>query len=58
MSVWGKVRSKFLGKQECRCIVVGLDGSGKTTIVTRLKNGRVEDSEIIRAPQPPHKCSS
>jgi len=45
--MWGVVRSRFLGRQECRVIVVGLDGSGKSTIVSRLKNGRVEDSEII-----------
>jgi ADP-ribosylation factor-like protein 1 len=45
----GAIRSKFLGRQECRVIVIGLDGSGKTTIVHRLKHGKLDDSEIIRA---------
>ena len=26
-----------MGKDECRVLVVGLDGAGKTTIVKRLK---------------------
>jgi len=43
----GAIRSKFLGRQECRVIVIGLDGSGKTTIVHRLKHGKLDDSEII-----------
>ena len=40
--------TKFLGREECRVIVVGLDGGGKTTIVHRLKHGSVDDSEVIR----------
>ena len=44
---WGQLRTRFLGKDECRVIVVGLDGCGKTTIVHRLKHGKLEDSEII-----------
>lgn len=43
------LRAKFLGRDECRVIVVGLDRSGKTTIVHRLKHGKLDDSEIIRA---------
>ena len=43
------LRAKFLGRDECRCIVVGLDGGGKTTFVHRLKHGKLDDSEIIRA---------
>ena len=42
------LRTRFLGRDECRVIVVGLDGSGKTTIVYRLKHGKLHDSEIIR----------
>ena len=61
--MWGVVRSRLLGRQECRVIVVGLDGAGKSTIVTRLKHGRVEDSEIIRASarctnSPPEACAA
>ena len=40
-------RARFLGRDECRVIVVGLDGCGKTTIVHRLKHGKLDDSEII-----------
>ena len=36
-----------MGKDECRVLVVGLDGAGKTTIVTRLKYGVSEDKEVI-----------
>ena len=43
-------RAKFLAREECRVIVVGLDGAGKTTIVHRLKHGKLDDSEIIREP--------
>ena len=43
----GAIRAKFLGRPECRVIVVGLEGSGKTTIVYRLKHGKLTDSEII-----------
>ena len=43
----GAIRAKFLGRDECRVIVVGLEGSGKTTIVYRLKHGKLTDSEII-----------
>ena len=46
-NAWSKIRSKMLSKNECRAIVVGLDGSGKTTIVYRLKHGKVENSNII-----------
>jgi len=46
-SMFSAFYTKFLGREECRVIVVGLDGSGKTTIVYRLKNGIVDDSEII-----------
>ena len=45
--MWDKLRSKFMGKQECRVLVVGLDGSGKSTIVQRLKYGKTEESEVI-----------
>lgn len=45
--MWDKLRSKFMGKQECRVLVVGLDGSGKSTIVQRLKHGKTEESEVI-----------
>jgi small GTP-binding protein len=41
------VYAKFLGRDECRVIIVGLDGSGKTTIVYRLKHGKLQDSQII-----------
>ena len=41
------LRAKFLGRDECRVIIVGLDGGGKTTIVHRLKHGKLQDSEII-----------
>lgn len=41
--------AKFLGRDECRVIVVGLDGAGKSTIVYRLKHGKLNhDSQIIR----------
>ena len=43
----GAIRAKFLDRPECRVIVVGLEGSGKTTIVYRLKHGKLTDSEII-----------
>lgn len=36
-----------MGKQECRVLVVGLDGAGKTTIVQRLKYGVSDDMEVI-----------
>ena len=36
-----------MGKAECRVLVVGLDGAGKTTIVQRLKYGVSEDMEVI-----------
>ena len=50
------VYAKFLGRDECRVIIVGLDGSGKTTIVYRLKHGKLQDSQIIRAhPASPHQ---
>jgi len=45
--MWGAIKSKFMGRQECRVIVCGLDGSGKTTIVHRLKHGQLDDSEIV-----------
>ena len=45
--MWDKLRSKFMGKQECRVLVVGLDGSGKSTIVQRLKYGKTDESEVI-----------
>jgi len=43
----GRIRSKFLGRQETRVIVVGLAGCGKSTIVYRLKHGKLDESEII-----------
>ena len=39
--------SKFLGKQEMRCLMLGLDGTGKTSILYRLKHGKITESEII-----------
>ncbi|KAL1518520.1 hypothetical protein AB1Y20_002809 [Prymnesium parvum] len=46
--MWGAVRSQFLGRQrECRAVVVGLDGAGKTSIVSRLKNGHLDEKKII-----------
>lgn len=42
-----RIRSSFLGRDETRVLVVGLDQSGKTTIVYRLKNGKVQPSDII-----------
>jgi len=42
-----KLRATFNGRAETRVIVVGLDGSGKTTIVYRLKHGKLQDSQII-----------
>jgi len=46
-SMLAAFRAKFLAREECRVIVVGLDGAGKTTIVHRLKHGKLDDSEII-----------
>ena len=43
------LRAQFLGRDETRVIVVGLDGSGKTTIVYRLKSGNLSTSDVIRA---------
>jgi len=45
--MWHKLRAHFIGKQECRVLVVGLDGAGKTTIVQRLKCGVSDESEVI-----------
>ena len=46
--MWDKLRAKFMGKQETRVLVVGLDGAGKSTIVQRLKYGQtMDDSEVI-----------
>ena len=42
-----RLRAQFMGKDECRVLVVGLDGAGKTTIVQRLKYGVSEDMEVI-----------
>ena len=42
------LRSKFLGKQETRVLLIGLDGAGKTTILHKLKYGKVIETEIIR----------
>ena len=36
-----------MGKDECRVLVVGLDGAGKTTIVQRLKYGVSDDKEQV-----------
>lgn len=41
------LRNHFLGKPEARVVLVGLDGSGKTTILHRLKHGKVVESEIV-----------
>ena len=49
------LRNKFLGRQECRVIVAGLDGAGKTSIVHRLKFGKLDDTEIIRTR--PHRAA-
>jgi len=46
-SFMASLRNMFLHRDECRVVVVGLDGSGKTTIVHRLKHGKLDDSEII-----------
>jgi len=43
-SLLSSLRANFLGRDECRVIVVGLDGSGKTTIVYRLKHGKIEET--------------
>ena len=46
--VMSLLRGKFLGKPETRVLVLGLDESGKSTIVYRLKHGKVDETEIIR----------
>lgn len=33
--------SKFLGKQDVRILMVGLDGAGKTTVLYKLKLGEI-----------------
>jgi GTPase SAR1 family protein len=48
-SLLSSLRANFLGRDECRVIVVGLDGSGKTTIVYRLKHGKIEETHRTRA---------
>ena len=53
-AVMTSLRTKFLGKAEARVLFVGLDGGGKSTILYRLKNGTVNESEIIRAPRTAH----
>ena len=53
-AVMTSLRTKFLGKAEARVLFVGLDGGGKSTILYRLKNGTVNESEIIRAPRAAH----
>ena len=45
--VMSLLRGKFLGKPETRVLVLGLDESGKSTIVYRLKHGKVDETEII-----------
>ncbi len=41
------LRSRFLGKLEARVLIVGLDGSGKSTILHRLKYGVVDPTAVI-----------
>mmetsp|Transcript_1955 Transcript_1955/g.4349 ORF Transcript_1955/g.4349 Transcript_1955/m.4349 type:complete len:185 (+) Transcript_1955:38-592(+) len=39
-SVWGKVVAKLFSRREMRCIILGLDAAGKTSILYRLKLGK------------------
>mmetsp|Transcript_13939 Transcript_13939/g.39526 ORF Transcript_13939/g.39526 Transcript_13939/m.39526 type:complete len:224 (+) Transcript_13939:19-690(+) len=41
------IGSKFSRSDECRIIIVGLDNSGKTTIINFLKNRRDEDDTDV-----------
>merc|ERR1712098_349894 len=41
MGIFSKVFSKLVGKRDCRILMVGLDASGKTTILYKLKLGEV-----------------
>ena len=41
------LRSRFLGKLEARVLIVGLDGSGKSTVLHRLKYGVVDPTAVI-----------
>merc|ERR1712078_793895 len=41
MGIFSKVFGQLVGKKDCRILMVGLDASGKTTILYKLKLGEV-----------------
>ena len=40
-SLFSRAWSRFVGKQDCRILMVGLDAAGKTTILYKFKLGEV-----------------
>lgn len=44
--------------KECRVLVLGLDGAGKSSVVRRLKYGLVADENIMRKPFPQDSYSA